>query len=232
MRGTERAGVGEDRSYEAASLIKLPILAEYLAQVGEGRLRGDATMNFEERFRVGGSGKIKHGPVGKGYPLATLAEVMITESDNVATDMLLEKLGLETIEKRARSLGLRHTTVRRKIMDFAAIDKGRDNLTTPADMATLLGLWQNGRLPGSQEALRILNKQKRNDVMTALLPREVAVAHKTGQLTGFLHDAGIVFAPTGGYIMVVMSQGGDADLGKLGAEVFQVMNLQSGPAAH
>lgn len=200
------AAVGAAESFEAASLVKLPILVELFRRVEAGGLQLNEELVFDEEFRVGGSGVLKDRPAGTRVRLDELARLMIVESDNAATDMLLEKLGPDRIEAAMQGLGLRDTTVRRRIFDFEAIDAGRDNLTSPADIARLLDLIARDEVPGAAAMREILAGQKRKDMIPAGLPPGTPVAHKTGELTGVLHDAGIVTSPGGDYIVVLMGQ--------------------------
>lgn len=201
-----QATVGATESFEAASLVKLPILVELFRRVEAGELDLAHELVFEEEFRVGGSGVLKDRPEGVKVRLDELARLMIVESDNAATDMLLEELGPDRIEAAMQQLGLRDTTVRRRIFDFEAIDEGRDNLTSPADMARLLELIARDEVPGAKSMREILAGQKRKDMIPAGLPPGTPVAHKTGELTGVLHDAGLVTSPGGDYILVLMGQ--------------------------
>lgn len=201
------ATFGADEPFEAASLVKLPILVELFRRAEAGDLDLQDELVFEEEFRVGGSGVLKDRPAGTRVRMDELARLMIVESDNAATDMLLERLGPDRIEASMKELGLRDTTVRRRVFDFDAIDRGRDNLTSPADMARLLGMIAREELPGSRPMRQILAGQKRRDMIPAGLPPGTSVAHKTGELTGVLHDAGIIAGPGGDYVLVLMGQG-------------------------
>ncbi len=181
-----------EESFEAASLVKLPILVELSRRIQAGQLRAEDSMVFEERHRVGGSGVLQQRPAGGRYRLDQLAEWMVAESDNVATDMLLEHLGLEQVHRQAVALGLRHTTVERTIFDFASIDAGKDNRTCARDMAWLLAQLADRRLAGSEWMLALLEKTRRRDLLVGGLPPGCRVAHKTGQLDGFLHEAALL----------------------------------------
>lgn len=193
---------------ESASLVKLPILVELYRRAEAGELKLSEEMTLEDRFRVEGSGLLKDQPSGTKWSLEKLASLMVAESDNVATDMLLERLGLETLTPAMRKLGLKETTVERTVFDFAAIDAGRDNRTSAADTALLLEKMGKGELPGSEAMLAILETTRRRDMLPAKLPKGVKVAHKTGELTGVLHDAGLVTAADGRrYVLVLLSQG-------------------------
>ncbi len=209
--------------YESASLVKLPILVELFRR----ELNLSEEMVLEDRFRVGGSGTLKDQANGTRWTLEQLAQLMVAESDNIATDMLLERLGLDTLTPAMQKLGLKHTTVERKVFDFAAIDAGRDNRTSAADTALLLEMMAKDKLPGSSAMLKILETTRRRDMLPARLPKGVTVAHKTGELTGVLHDAGIVDRR---YVLVLMAQGfpdRDAQLkawADLSGKVYQATN--------
>ncbi len=205
--------LGEQRSYEAASLVKVPVLVELYRRAEAGQLSLDEEMTFEERFRVGGSGEIGQGPAGTRWKLAELGRLMIVTSDNVATDMLLERLGMESIQRSMGKLGLQDTTVQRTIFDFAAIDAGKDNLTSTRDMVRLLAMIAKQELPGSEAIRTVLEQQTKNELIPAGLPPLTRVAHKTGELTGLLHDAGIVSTPKGDYILVLLGEFPDRQTG-------------------
>lgn len=197
--------VNGDKTFESASLVKLAILVELARRFEAGECKPEDTLVFEERFRVGGSGHLQKEPAGGKYRLDELAEWTITESDNVATDMLFEFLKLDTLEPAMRDLGLKQMTVQRTIFAFEEIDRGRDNLTSADDLANLYGKVARKELPRSEWMLEILQKTHRHDLLQAELPKEVKVAHKSGELTGFLHDGGILYAAPP-YILVVLTQ--------------------------
>ncbi len=221
--------VNADKTFEAASLVKLSILVELARRFEKGECKPDDTLVFEERFRVGGSGHLQKEPAGGQYRLADLAEWTITESDNVATDMLFDYLKLDSLEPAMRALGLKQMTVQRTIFAFEEIDKGRDNLISANDLAILLGKIARRELPRSDWMLEILQKTHRHDLLQAKLPKDLKVAHKSGELTGFLHDAGIIYAERP-YVLVILTS---AD--KAGSERFirglsgEIYSLQRGP---
>lgn len=202
--------VAGEKTFEAASLVKLAILVELARRFENGECQPEDTLIFEERFRVGGSGHLQKEPAGGKYRLDDLAEWTITESDNVATDMLFDYLKLETLEPAMRTLGLQQMTVQRTIFAFDQIDQGRDNLISANDLAHLLGKIARKELPRSDWMLSILQKTHRHDLLQGALPKDLKVAHKSGELTGFLHDAGILYARPP-YILVILTQGEKAD---------------------
>lgn len=189
-------------SFPSASIVKLPILVEYVCQIEEGKIKPDDKMALENHYKVGGSGILKNKPAGIKYKLEILCSYMITISDNTATDMLIHKLGMKNIEKRIKAIGLKNTTLKRTIYDFGAMDNGYDNLATPLDMCRLLSSIYYEKIPsssGSKIILDMLKEQKRNHLIPANLPAGTVVAHKTGQLEllGVLGDVGIIYPAKG-----------------------------------
>ena len=193
--------------FESASLAKLVILAELYRQFEVGDRKADEKLTLLESQKRGGSGSLKNAKEGTQYTLEELAKAMITESDNTATQMLTDLLGRKPVEEGAKAMGLSGTTFQRDIFDFEAIDAGRDNYMTAKDAANFLQQLARLELPGAEPMAEILEQQKRNDMIGHGYPPDVRVAHKTGELDGILNDAGIVYAPRGGFILAVLSDG-------------------------
>jgi len=192
-----------DTVFESASVAKVPILLEVYRQAAEGRLRLDDTVPLKDAHKAGGSGILKDQPAGTRWKISRLAELMVTISDNTATNMVQRRIGDAAINQRLAGMGLRTTRIRRLIMDFAALDAGRDNLTTPGETARMLGVI--ARTPGDAPVIEVLKKQKRRHMIPALLPKEAVVASKTGELSGVVNDVGIVYTPRGAYVLALFS---------------------------
>jgi beta-lactamase class A len=122
-----------------------------------------------------------------------IAHLMITISDNTASNVLLDLLGIETINATMRELGLHSTRLERRFMDFEARKAGRDNWTTAADMVLLLSHIYAGRVPERERLLNILLRQNDYSILPAYWGEDEPFAHKTGGLEGIMHDAGILF---------------------------------------
>jgi len=199
-----------DQVFESASLVKIPIMIEVYRRISEGSLLPSKEIELSDSHRAGGSGILKKEPAGSRWRVDKLVELMITESDNTATDMLLEMVTMEKAEKTIGKLGIKNTTIRRKIFDFAQIDKGKDNLTTPGDMFRMFRILYESRKIGEKqraEMLNILKNQKRNRMIPRFLPGEVQCAHKTGSLLGILHDCGIIYPKNKKpYILIIMGK--------------------------
>lgn len=190
--------------FESASLAKLMVLVELYREFQLGVHRPDETVVLLAKQKVGGSGHLKQAAEGSKHRLDFLAEHMIVDSDNTATQMLTDLLGRKKIAQSMQAIGLAQSTFGRDIYDFEAIDEGRDNLTSPLDIATLLVQIARQDLPGAERMHEILEGQKRKDLFGKGFPPQVRLAHKTGELQGVLHDAGIVYSPRGAFVLVAL----------------------------
>lgn len=195
--------------FPAASLIKLAILWAYLQHRQAGQISPDEAVIIEDTLKVGGTGQLQTLPPGTTRTLDDLARLMITDSDNTATNLLINRLGLAAINQAIAPLGLPATHLRRKMMDWPQIAAGIDNTTSPADVARLLhGLWQSPLLAPAlrAQAISFLKAQQLNNKLPALLPAGVTLAHKTGELPGAEHDAGLLFLAHSTILVVVLTK--------------------------
>jgi beta-lactamase class A len=194
---------------EAASLIKIPVMLEVYRQISEGNLRADKELVLQDSYKTGGAGILKDEKAGTHWTVEKLTELMITGSDNTATDMLIDLVGMERVEQTAKQIGLTQTTLKRKIFDFDQIYKGLDNLTTAEDMLIIYRELYEGdafREKHRGMMLNILKGQKNKKIIPKHLPEDVQVAHKTGGLLGIVHDAGIVYPVSRKpYVLILMS---------------------------
>jgi len=128
----------------SASLIKLFILAEAFRRAGRGELALEEAVAVPEEAKVGGAGALEMSPPGTVRTWRQLLEAMIVESDNTATNLVIDRLGMDSVNALAAALGCGGTALRRKMMDFAAADEGRENYTTPAEVAAMLAMLYRG----------------------------------------------------------------------------------------
>ena len=195
----ERIGHLERATFPAASAIKLAIVYELFTQAEEKQINLDETMTLDRRQAVGGTGVL----VEMGTPTLSIrdyAVLMVTLSDNTATNVLIDKLGMDRIAARMQGLGLPGTKLRRHMMDTAAAQRGDENVSTPDELARLLTV-MNEKMPA---AIELLKKPKENRLRKGL-PEGVASADKSGELEGVRVDAGIVFAKNRPYVLSVMT---------------------------
>ncbi len=194
------------RLFASASLVKLPIMAAlYTAQM-DGRISLDETIELNWRNKARGSGKLKFVRNGERFSVRYLIFKMITESDNTATNMLTNQLGLEFYNHSFINMGLNHTNMSRTIMDLRQRDRGVENYTTANDMGKLLEMIYHNRIVGSSEMMEILKSQTVNDRLPVPLPEDWQIGHKTGLLRNTCHDVGIVYSPNRDYIICVLTQ--------------------------
>src|SRR6476646_11779117 len=140
----------ERETFPTASTIKLALVYELFKQADEGKIRLDETMRLDRSKAVGGTGVL----VELGTPTLSIqdyATLMVTLSDNTATNVLIDRLGMDNVEKRMQALGLGGTKLRRHMMDTAAARRGDENVSTPDELVRLLQA-MNGAHGGSGES--------------------------------------------------------------------------------
>lgn len=192
----ELVSLSPESVFPAASLAKVPILVEVARQVEFGQLSWETRYTVTDAARVASAGVIGELSPGLRPTLRDLAHLMITISDNSASNMLLDLVGMEAVNTTVRNLGLTSTRIERRFMDFEARKAGRDNRTSAADMALLFSFFCTELLPGKETMLRMLVRQNDYTLLPAYWGEDVPFAHKTGGLEGILHDAGILYPPT------------------------------------
>ncbi len=224
--------INPHKVFESASLVKLPIMLTIYEMMEQGKVHASQEIILNESHKTGGAGILKNEPTGTRWSVDKLLELMITESDNTATDMLIELAGMDTVEETCRSMGMDKTTLKRKIFDFDAIEQGYDNLTTPGDIFRFYQMLYEGcpiNPQGRASMLNRLKRQERNHIIPKNLPN-VEIAHKTGSLTGIIHDAGVIYPPKRKpYILILMSDGvsdhekAEAEFARLSGEIFRII---------
>lgn len=213
-----------DTVFHAASTMKVPVMIEVFRAFEDGRLTRDARLTLQNRFASIADGSpytldpgddsdsAMYARLGTEVPVRDLVERMITRSSNLATNAVIALVGATQAQATARSLGATTMLVRRGVEDDKAFAQGLNNTTTARDLGVLLeaiALDRAASPDGTREMLAILERQEFNDEIPAGLPSGTRVAHKTGQITGVLHDAAIVFPPDGRapFILVVLTRG-------------------------
>jgi beta-lactamase class A len=212
-----------DCAFHAASTMKVAVMLEYFRAVADGRLDSVATLRLENRFAsvVDGSpyaldagddsDSALYARIGTEVPVRELVERMITRSSNLATNAVIGLVGADRAQTSARSLGATSMVVARGVEDQKAFEAGIINRTSARDLGMLLEAIVTDRAAGpeaTREMLEILELQEFSSEIPAGLPAGTRVAHKTGWITGVLHDAAIVFPPAGRppFILVVLTR--------------------------
>ena len=214
--------INATESFHAASTMKTPVLIEVFKQAKQRKFSLGDSVTIKNEFRsiVDGSAyKLNaaddseqklYGLVGAKRTINDLVTDMIIYSSNLATNMIIELVGPQNVMNTMRDLGATSIQVLRGVEDAKAFEKGLNNATTAADLMIIFEAIARGKVvsPGaSQQMINILLRQQFNKIIPARLPSEVKVAHKTGNITGVLHDSGIVFLPDGHmYVLVLLSK--------------------------
>ena len=210
--------IGADEEYETASVIKAFILAALYAQVERGKADLDALIPYEESQFVDGSGMLRALGVGTRLKVRDTATMMIICSDNIATNMIIDYLGLDPINACIRELGFSHTVLHNPL-HFDRYEKL--GTTTPRDYAALLAQIAKGTLVSPQASvamLGILRQQHYNTMLTHDFPQFyldceetgepelIWVASKSGSMNACRNDGGIIHTPYGEYVIVLMNK--------------------------
>lgn len=206
-----KTGYQHAKPFPAASVVKMAILAAYLRAVDEGRIHPGQQLTLRGKDKVPGSGLLKGLPDGTQQTAGELAKLMIARSDNTATNLLMDLLGLEYLSDSFRRMGLKQTRLSRKMMDFSLRRKGVENVTTAEDTALVWRKFYHRQVGGreaSEEYVELLKGQEIRDRIPALLPPGTPVANKTGLERGVCHDSGIIFGPGGDLLVCVLTRNG------------------------
>jgi beta-lactamase class A len=198
-------------SFPQASAIKIPILLEALAQREAGNLDWNKRITIEKANQVGGTGVLASlSDNGSQLSIGDLAVLMILVSDNTATNILIEHVGMPHVTTRMASLGCPNTKLQRVMMDTAAAARGEENLSTPAEAARIMQILAQGEFlnrQASNEALAILRKPKSTAVRKAI-PAEIPVASKPGAIPGVATEWALVESPERPYVIALMGKDG------------------------
>ncbi|MDD2679631.1 MAG: class A beta-lactamase-related serine hydrolase [Candidatus Omnitrophica bacterium] len=198
----------EENILPSASLVKIPIMLSFFYAAREGRVNLKDRIILKGRDRVPGSKVLGDKPNGSRFTVEELLEPMITQSDNTATNLLIDYLGFDNLNAYFKKMGLKNTNLARKMMDFKERRRGEENYTTAQDMAFLLEkLYHKDFLSQeiSERCLVLLGEQKINDRIPKKLPREGAfIAHKTGLERRICHDVGIVYTRKGDFLICIL----------------------------
>jgi len=200
-----------DSVFVQASCIKVTILAELYRQDQQG---GMGKARLQDLYIVSKDDLVADSSIMEGLtPGVTrvtnfdLATFMVAVSDNSATNVLIERVGMQNVNAMLGSLGLTHTRLQRKMMDVKAAQAGRENLSTPRDMMTFFADLYQGKLldkPHAEQYFKQLATHKESDI-PRYLPDDVVVANKPGELAGVRNDIGVVFAANRPFVIVVMT---------------------------
>jgi len=200
--------------FATASSIKVAILAELYRQEQQSEAGANGKAKLSDPYIVDAhdlvDGSAIMGGLTAGVTRVTnrdLATLMVAVSDNSATNVLIDRLGMQNVNAMLDSLGLQQTRLQRKMMDVRAAQEGRENISTPGEMMALLAaLYQKKVLNKAltEDFFKVLGTPKASDI-PRYIPEDVVCANKPGELEGVRNDLGIVFLPNRPFVIVVMT---------------------------
>ncbi|GAB3797996.1 serine hydrolase [Spirosoma humi] len=208
--------------FHAASTMKTPVMIEVYKQAAQHKLALSDSMTIKTEFKsiVDGSTYSLHATedsdtaiykeTGTKRTLASLVYDMIIVSSNLATNLIIERVGAQNVTQTMRDLGAKDIQVRRGVEDNKAFAQGLNNTVTAYDLMVIFEKIATGKAvnpEASNAMITTLLDQKFNDAIPGKLPKDVKVAHKTGAIVGIRHDSGIVLLPDGRkYVLVLLSK--------------------------
>jgi beta-lactamase class A len=216
-------GINDTISLHAASTMKVPVMMEIFRQAEAGTLKLEDSILIKNEFKsivdespysldIGEDGGDRlYSMIGSKESIRSLVHEMITYSGNLATNLIIEKVHAENVQKFMESFGAKDIRVLRGVEDIKAYRAGKNNTTTAKDLAIIYQVIYQGKYwrdAYREEMLDILSDQHFRSKIPAKLPADVKVAHKTGSITEIDHDSGIIFPEDRiPYILVVLTSG-------------------------
>ena len=204
----------EDEVFAQASSIKVAVLAEFYHQAQQSAEGASGKAKLSDLYVVDAKDLVADSDIMLGLtPGVTritnrdLATMMVAVSDNSAANILIDRVGMANVNALMDSLGLMHTRLQRKMMDVKAAAEGRENISTPREMMTLLEQIYRGKVLNKEmtaDFLKMLSTHKESFIARDL-PDGLQVADKPGELEGVRNDVGIVFAQNRPYVICVMT---------------------------
>lgn len=226
----------EDEVFAQASSIKITVLANLYLQAQQGRLK------LTDLYTVQSSDLVPDSDIMNGLTpgitrvtLRDLATMMVAVNDNAATNVLIDRVGMENVNAMLDSLGLTHTRLRRKMMDLEAAKQDRENVSTPREMMTLLDAIYHGKLLNKESTadfFKVLSTNKESFIPRDL-PPDLKVANKPGELEAVRNDSGVVFVEGRPYVICVMTsflrneREGEEAITKLSLETWRMFDRLS-----
>lgn len=220
-----------DMIFPAASIIKIPVLAEVLRQAQNNVFSLNKKLVLRGKNKVAGAGILNELKPGIKLTIKDLATLMIIISDNIATNMLIDLVGIENINKLMRRHSLKKSILKRKIMIKPKLPTV--NFITPGEIAIFLEKLHAGKILNkfyTDLALNILARQQYNEKIPKYL-EGVKIAHKTGEINGVRNDAGIILTGRP-FILVILSKNSknkhqtDETIALISKECFNALKLK------
>ncbi len=204
----ETFGINPDMVFPQGSSIKIPILLELYRQAQTGMLKLEEKVDVKKSMTVGGSGVLQRfSDGGSSLSLHDLAVLMIVLSDNSATNILIDRVGMQNVNDLLTRSNLRQTKLQRKMIDTESSRAGKENLSTPAEIIWLLGLLHQGKVLDAAHTAMVMEilKYSKDTPLRRSIPPGVELASKTGGLAGVVCESGIVLLAGKPYVISVMT---------------------------
>jgi len=204
--GKSYVNIDADEPYSAASIIKIPVLIEMFRQIEQNKFTLEDTIVLEDFYRASGSGKLQYSQGGIAHSMDYLAKIMIENSDNSSTNMIMAKMGgMPAVNKAMNRWGLKTTRINTWLPDLDGT-----NITTAREMAKMFYNIDSTNIISNESKKHIadyLGHVKNNRLLQAGLPDDAILLHKTGDIGFMLGDAGIVKTASGKkYIVVILAK--------------------------
>jgi len=226
----------EDEVFAQASSIKVTVLANLYLQAQQGKLK------LTDLYTVQASDLVPDSDIMNGLTpgvtrvtLRDLATMMVAVSDNSATNVLIDRVGMDSVNAMLDSLGLKHTRLRRKMMDLEAAKQGHENVSTPREMMMLLDALYHGKVLNKDctaDFFKLLSTNKAS-FLPRDLPPDLQIANKPGELEAVRNDSGIVFVEGRPYVICVMTaflrneRDGEEAISKVSLETWRMFDRLS-----
>jgi beta-lactamase class A len=243
MDGVVRYARDSNEQFPSASTIKLVIMLTAFRAYELGDATPQTPVKLHDYDLVGGSDYLRYAKPGAVYQMQTLVKHMIQQSDNSASNALISYFGFERINAAAAKAGMTRTRLKRHFLDYTAIVKHNDNLTTSHDLAMILYQLERGVRSDSatvaepdscRKMIQILLGQEDRNKIPAGLPPKTPVANKTGEIDGVRNDAAIVDPfGTSPYVIVVLTKhledesSGTAAISRISRRVYDALRSLS-----
>lgn len=200
--------INPDEIMPQASSIKIAVLADLYLQAQQGKLKLTDEYTVRREDLVPGSDIMLGLTAGvTRLTLRDLATMMVAVSDNSATNVVIDRVGMENVNAMLEGLGLHAMRLRRKMMDLKAASEGRENVSTPREMMTLLETIYRGKLLNQEmtaDFIKMLSTHKESSMLQGL-PDDAVAANKPGELEAVRNDSGIVLVKNRPYVLCVLT---------------------------
>jgi len=240
-----RLHVNGDRLFHAASTMKVPVMIEVFRRHARGELALDDEVELRNEFRSivdGSTFSIEddtddaiYEHLGESMTIRELTESMITVSSNLATNLLIDILGADSVQATSRRLGTEEMVTLRGVEDIKAFERGLSNRASSSDLALLMEAIMTGHAVSAEASaamMDILLEQQFGEMIPQGLPENARVAHKTGRITAINHDAAIIHPPESDpYVLVILTEGWEdaAESSRLAARITDVVHRSIRP---